>query len=238
MQKVSTSTRSLRRDLGIDLSPGAMEGLKWFALACMVLDHANRILLNGTALWMGDLGRMALPLFGFLLAHNLARPGALESGVYRRVVLRLLAAGVAATPLYVCAFHPVAGWWPLNILLLFLLFVGIVWLIDLGNAMAVYGVAVFIIGGALVEYVWIGLAYCLCAFWFCRRKTRLALMGWLLSTALLGILNRNLWAMAALPLLFLAQHINVAVPRIKHLFYAMYPLHLLALLLLKQIAYL
>jgi len=55
-------------------------------LALMTLDHINKHLLHERVTALFDLGRMALPLFGLVLAYNLARPGTLERGVYIRVL--------------------------------------------------------------------------------------------------------------------------------------------------------
>lgn len=48
----------------------------------------------------------------------------------------------------------------------------------------------------------------------------------------LWFINRNLWALAALPVLFLASRVDVRSPRLRA-FYAYYPLHLAALWLIR-----
>lgn len=42
----------------------------------------------------------------------------------------------------------------------------------------------------------------------------------------------NLWALAAIPLMLAAPLVDVKVPRLRHVFYAFYPLHLAVLWLL------
>jgi hypothetical protein len=42
---------------------------------------------------MFDVGRIVMPLFGFVLAYTLSRPAVLAHGVFRRVSLRLLIYG-------------------------------------------------------------------------------------------------------------------------------------------------
>ena len=54
-----------------------------------------------------------------------------------------------------------------------------------------------------------------------------------LACAALWFINRNLWALAALPVLFLASRVDVRVPRLRWAFYAYYPLHLAALWLIR-----
>ena len=54
-----------------------------------------------------------------------------------------------------------------------------------------------------------------------------------LACAALWFVNRNLWALAALPVLFLASRVDVRLPRLRWAFYAYYPLHLAALWLIR-----
>ena len=56
---------------------------------------------------------------------------------------------------------------------------------------------VFILGGALVEFWWPGLAACLLAWAYCRRPSWMTLALWGGTIASLYIINRNLWALAA-----------------------------------------
>ncbi|RYF00853.1 MAG: hypothetical protein EOO77_33545, partial [Oxalobacteraceae bacterium] len=55
------------------------------------------------------------------------------------------------------------------------------------------------------------------------------LAGWSLAIAALYVINRSLWALAALPLIFAAPHVKISVPRAGRLFYVYYPAHLAAL---------
>lgn len=80
---------------------GRLEAVKWLALLCMLLDHVNKYLLAGAEPALFALGRLALPLFGFVLAYNLARPGALARGAYRRLLPRLAAFGALASPSFI-----------------------------------------------------------------------------------------------------------------------------------------
>src|SRR5688572_12318717 len=79
----------------------------------MVLDHVNKWLYGGALVGASQVARLAFPIFAFVLAHNLARPGALESGVHRRVMQRLAVFGLLATPPFIAL---VGNYWPLNIL--------------------------------------------------------------------------------------------------------------------------
>ena len=52
---------------------------------------------------------------------------------------------------------------------------------------------------------------------------------WIGAIASLYVINRNLWALAALPLIFAAGQVNVNVPRGWLGFYVYYPVHLAVL---------
>ena len=76
---------------------GTVEALKWIALALMTGDHVNKYLFNGTLPFLFEAGRLALPLFVFVLGYNLARPGAFERGAYTRTMKRLAVFGAVAS---------------------------------------------------------------------------------------------------------------------------------------------
>lgn len=132
---------------------GTVEALKWLALLLMTGDHINKYLFNGTMPLLFNAGRLALPLFAFVLAYNLARPGTLERGVYVRAMKRLALFGLLATPSFACG-----------------------------------------------------------SLWF---------------------INGNFWGLVALPLVVGAMHVDLRLPRLRWVFYAYYPLHLAALLLIR-----
>jgi TraX protein len=79
------------------LNSGTLEALKCLALLLMTLDHVNKHLLHGSVPELFAAGRLALPLFGFVLGYNLARPGALASGIFSRTARRLASFGTIAT---------------------------------------------------------------------------------------------------------------------------------------------
>ena len=83
----------------LELSSGTLEALKWLALLLMTLDHVNKHLLHASVPELFAVGRLALPLFGFVLGYNLARPGVLASGGYSRTARRLaIFASLATIP--------------------------------------------------------------------------------------------------------------------------------------------
>ena len=72
------------------LSSGAVEALKWIAVVSMTIDHVNRYLLHGSVSYIFALGRLAMPIFSFTLAYQLARTNAFSNGVHFRVIHRLV----------------------------------------------------------------------------------------------------------------------------------------------------
>ena len=70
---------------------GGIEALKWLALASMILDHINKYLFNYSIDYFFEIGRLAMPLFGFIFAYNMARdkknPKIRESGNAQGMVL-------------------------------------------------------------------------------------------------------------------------------------------------------
>lgn len=220
-------------ELGFKVTDGTMEAIKWFALLVMTLDHTNKYLFGEKLPGLFELGRLAMPLFAFVLAYNLARRGTLQSGVYIRTAKRLGIYGMVASPFFVGLGGLVLGWWPLNILFMLLVACVTLYLVEKGGrANMVAAVAVFLIGGCFVEFWWFALAFCLAAFWFCKTVSKTALIVWLLAAASLYVVNRNLWALAAMPLILAAPLVDVKMPRFSHVFYVYYPAHLAVLLII------
>ena len=214
------------RAQGLVISDGTLEALKWLGMVLMALDHVNKYLLGGSSAVLFDLGRMVMPLFGFVLMYNLARPSALAAGVHGRVMRRLLVFGALSTPVFIA----LVGWWPLNILFMLLLATGIVWLLERGGpARIALAILALVVAGALVEFWWFGVLSCLGAWAYCRRPTPLRFGLWVLALALLWVVNRNFAALAVLPLLWGATRVDVPLVRSRWVFYAFYPLHLVAI---------
>jgi len=217
----------------ITISGGTLEALKWLGLVLMVLDHANKYLFAHTIPGAFEAGRLAMPIFGFVLAYNLARPGALAAGVHVRVMKRLALYGLAATPFFIGLGGLLAGWWPLNIMFMLLVSAGVVRLVEQGGFARLAGAAaLFLLGGAFVEFWWFALAFTVSAWWYFKTGSKAAVVACTLALAALFVVNKNLWALAAIPLMLAAPLVDVKVPRLRHVFYAFYPLHLAVLWLL------
>lgn len=221
----------------LGVSDGTIEALKWLGVILMTLDHLNKYLLHGAVPALFALGRIALPLFTFVLAFNLARPGALDRGAYGRAATRLLVFGAIASIPFISLGGLGAGWWPLNIMATLLVGTTVVYLLDRGGFIRITSAFVlFLIGGCLVEFWWPAIATILAAWCYMKRPSWLALLAWLLATLALNlngwafarmpIVNASTWALAAFPIIFASSHVTLAAPRLRYVFYAYFPLHL------------
>lgn len=239
MQSTSKLTEFTGRPAGAAALPhlvitnGSIEALKWLALVLMTGDHVNKYLFNGTIDFLFAAGRLAMPLFVFVLAYNLSRPN-MEEGANRRTMGRLALAGLLATPAFMALGGLMAGWWPLNILFTLLALVGILHLADLRTAGGYTGTAaVFLFGGAFVEFWWPALLFGFAVWSYRKHPSWIAVGLSLASLVALYWINGNQWALASIPVILACTSIDLRVPRISWFFYAYYPIHLLVLWLIR-----
>jgi len=209
------------------ISEAALSAAKWIALVLMVVDHSNKYLFGSSVAWMYALGRISMPLFAVVLGYNLARPGMLAGGGYRRVAVRLVGFGLLATAPFI-ALNKLPLGWPLNMLFTLLVAVLAAWLFDKGGSVSpIVGWLVLIWGGALVEYWWPAVGLCLCLWAYQRQPSRGLVLGFLACLGLLWFVNGNHWALVAVPVLMALQRWwTVKLPRAQWMFYLLYPLHL------------
>lgn len=206
---------------------GTLEALKWLALILMTLDHINTFLFARTLPGAYEAGRIAMPLFSFVLGYNLARPDAWQNGLYIRTMKRLAVFGVLATPFFIGLANLPGGWRPLNILFTFLVATATIAFVERGGAGPyAAAAAVFVAGGAIVEYSWCGPLLCASAWLYSRMPGKPALMLLAAATMLLYVVNQNFWALAALPIILAAPTLHLRMPRIRYAFYIYYPAHL------------
>lgn len=216
------------------VSDGAIESIKWLALLLMTGDHINKYLFNETLPYLFEIGRVAMPLFVFVLAYNLARPGVYESGAYRRTMIRLAIFGLLATPAFIALGGLLDGWWPLNIMFALLSITATLFLIEnrtVGGCIA--AAMVFMIGGAFVEFWWPAITFGLAVWWYCKKPGLMPFALVLASILALWVVNRNSWALAAVPIILMFSRIDLRTPRLRWAFYGYYPIHLVALWLIR-----
>lgn len=210
----------------IKINNGTLEALKWLAMIAMTIDHYNRFFWNTSSYTALSIGRLAMPLFAFIFAYNLARPEAFSQGIYHRVITRLIIFGLLATPAYM-SMRALTQIWPLNIMFSFCLTAIILYLYEKKIKISLaFAIIVFLIGGIFVEFAWQGIAFCLMCWTYCRKPSLLSLLAACFFCYMIATLNGNEWALMSLPLIALATQIKLAMPRIPYLFYVYYPLHL------------
>ena len=209
----------------LTIADGTVEALKWLALLLMTGDHINKYLFNATLPVLFELGRLALPIFVFVLAYNLSRPGLLKQGAYQRTINRLGLVGIlASVPFIALGNLQDAGWLPLNVLFTLLVLTATLYLIERGDLTAA-GV-LFLVGGNLVEYWWLGLALGVAVWTYCKQPSLASAAVALMACAGLWLINGNGWALAAVPLMLGATRVDLRLPRLRWAFYLYYPLHL------------
>lgn len=219
------------------VSDGTIEALKWLALGLMTLDHFNKYIFHDAVPALFALGRLTLPLFAFVLAYNLARPGAMPRGTFKRIAARLVLYGSMASVPFVALGGLGAGWWPLNVMATLLVATGVVYLLERGGFFClVLAAPLFLVGGGLVEFWWPGIALTVAAWCYVKRPSWAALLAWVLASLALNLngwafarmplMNASMWALAAFPVIFAAPYFEMRVPRFPSFFYTYYPLHL------------
>ncbi len=176
---------------------------------------------------------VAQELWGLALAYNLARPGVIEGEAGRRVIVRLALFGAAATPAYMALGKLSWGWWPLNVMALFLVAAVVLRLVvQGGTTRRAMAAIVFVVAGSVVEFWWFGLGTIGAAWRYCKAPTWQNAALLTAAVATLGLVNGNQWALAALPVAAVIARIKARIPRTGRFFYWFYPLHLSAILVL------
>jgi hypothetical protein len=214
----------------IRVSGGTLEALKWLGLITMTLDHFNRILLAMHYEALYCIGRLALPLFAFVFAYNLAQNEG-SPALYFKSFKRLIFFGLLATPAFI-AMRQLDSIFPLNIMFTLLAAALTIYFYDEDKNIPL---AVFscLIGGMLVEYSWAGIILC-AGFWlYCIKPTLAAVIALVTGYTLLYYSNGNNWGLAALPIISLLIPFDLKIPRLRYLFWIFYPLHLSVFVLIK-----
>lgn len=219
----------------IAFTSGTVEALKWLALVLMTGDHVNKHLIKPhipELLWAG---RLAMPIFMVILAYNLSRLGALESSIYPRTFRRLATFGVIASAPYVALSQREPAWLPLNILFTLLATAATIYYVErarrsVGDAERyanwMLAIGIFVVIGAVVEYRWPALLLGVATWQYFSRPSWAAFAAMIAGWASLHLINMNHWALAAIPILYIASRIDVPLPRWRWAFYVYYPLHL------------
>lgn len=222
------------------VSDNAIEGIKWTAILFMTIDHINSLLIHRTTgqfySELFSVGRIAFPLFAFVLAYNLARPRSAQgekkaiAGAFSRL---LLFGAISIVPYFIATGGSIL---PMNIMFTLALATGIIYVIHLGteckkrtSRYAVYFLAhlIFIVISPLVDYSLYGVSLIVMAWLFFRYSSTLSLVLTCILAFSLFYVNGNHWGLIALPIFGLSYFIDVKIPRTSQLvYYIYYPAHL------------
>lgn len=217
-----------------ELSSGSMEALKWLAVLLMTLDHVNVYLLNSTHPWMFIAGRLALPLFAWVLASNLARAHSDNPSLALRVLDRLLPCMLIAELPYRALNYAVVGFLPLNILFTLGAGVAIIALLESHwRFRLLLAILFFLLSGQFIDYGWAGSGLLVSIWYFLRQPGLLRILPLLAAMLAINSINTNQWAYAALVPLLIATHYPIALPRLRNVLYVYYPVHLAVIVILK-----
>jgi TraX protein len=228
-------------EIYINLNIKNLELLKYIAFVCMILDHINTFLYQGKIPYFYEIGRLAMPLFCFTFAYGLGcrRKHEIKTSTKKsemNLVLKTLLNGVLSFYFFYCLNKPNIYWYPLNIMFLFSTVAFLIHYIenkpfDL-NRFFLCSI-IFFICGAVVDYFWIGLLFCLAVYYYAKTNHIYTLGLLIVSFLLLCWLNNNLFALLALILIWINSLKKIQIPRIKNLFYFLYPTHLAVLCFFK-----
>lgn len=212
----------------------ALEAAKWAALATMTADHWGKIVEPDHFLATHVVGRLAFPLFAWIVGTRLA----LSPGLTGRYLRRLLPWALVSQPVFVLAGR---SWIEGNILVTLLLGVAATWALrSLAAGRIAAGLAALLPACALApfaEFGPVGVAAVPITAFLARRGLRRG--AW--AAGPLGLLANarntvpplalpDAAALLATPVALLCLVRPVRLPRLPtHVFYAYYPLHLLAL---------
>ncbi|MEY4529770.1 MAG: hypothetical protein RLZZ156_491 [Deinococcota bacterium] len=217
----------------ISLSPLGQDVLRGVAVITMVLDHINKVFLREQFEVFTYAGRLAFPLFAFLLAYNLTA----REVNWRQYLVPLIVAGIAAQLPFVALFQPL-----LNIMFTLLLGVLVFPLYDLLER--AFGKGLGNLAWLLVMIPNLFTDYPLLGAWLvplgCILVQKKALIYWI--PFLVVALTANQFTPVSqmvlmLPILVLGAALidgkRLGIPRV--VWWAFYPFHLFVLVVLERL---
>jgi hypothetical protein len=220
-----------------NLTSGQQEALKWLAIVTMTIDHINALLFNYSEQPLFWIGRLAFPLFAFLMAYNLV----VRKVKPTRYVYPLVVFALCTQPVYYLVFNN----WTGNIfmtLALGVLFVGLqrmaaqripMWLSYLFIAPLVA------IPALHVDYGIPGVFLIPVVVFFLEHPRPLLLVGlgfYLLAVNTFG--PYSVMPLLLVPIIYFMSRFDLPLRRANPwLFYLFYPVHLLVLEVIQRQLY-
>lgn len=218
--------------------------LRGIALMSMIVDHAGLALFPDIGLFR-CIGRLSFPIYCFLIVQGYLHTRSIRS--YGRRLL--LVAILSEIPFDLLIFGRVASPMEQNVLFSLLLGLMALYAADLLHEKPLHASAVILAlcmcaMAANVSYGWLSIALCLCMRYAGKSHLRLAVytgstlalytLSLLLSGVTMSWVLVSLCALLALiPLLLYNGKRGAHHPALTFLFYAAYPLHIMALVVIR-----
>ena len=200
----------------------SQEGLKILACVTMLVDHAA--LLFGGSPWLRVIGRLAFPIYCFLLTEGIR-----HTRDVRRYLSRLLFAAIVSEPIYDLVLYPCAMLWcmtmihkPVAKLAVMLLFALAVQLVRASyGSSGIYMIALFALCRGMPEGKWVLAA-------------GLLVINWLMGSFTVSVFGLDvpvqLFAeLALVPIFLYSGEKRTRLKAVSWGFYLFYPAHLLLL---------
>ena len=220
--------------------------LRLLALICMFIDHAGLALFPSVGLFR-CIGRLAFPLYCFLLTQGFIHTRDLRAYARRLLLIAVL----SELPFDLLIFGQPVSPVEQNVLFSLLLSLAALYAADTLQAKPLWawmmiGMILLSAMAAHVSYGWLGIALCLCMYYARGRKLRLALsiacplLLYSLSLLFSGVTIS--WVLVSfcsllsiVPVLLHNGRRGPHMPATAFLFYASYPLHLTALVVIRAL---
>ena len=197
--------------------------LKWIAIISMLIDHIGLVLFPEEQIFR-IIGRLAFPIFAYTLTE-----GFLHTGNIKKYLIRLgIFAVISEVPYDLLFGEGIIDWSMQNVFLT--LFLGLSMLVLITRITAVYiQVLTVIMIGIISEilgadYGTIGILT-IWLFYYLRDKK----IAKYTAVSLLMLTTQGVQMFAALALIPIGLHNGKRGPKMKYIFYIIYPLHLLIL---------
>jgi len=220
------------------LSSSQYDMLKIIAVLAMVVSHVGMFALSEYSNISFEIGRVAMPLFSFLLMYGYIHYTSSPLKYLVRIFIVALVSQAPASQLF-----DIEGY-IMSLNIMFTLFFGllIVYLLDYGinskekkyTYFSFYLAAIlFMASGIFVDYFYLGLILIISYWSWLRFSSHQTLYAAMIATSLLNIpygIFVSVWGMGALVILYLVMNTKFKFPRInKWFFYLFYPVHLVIL---------
>jgi len=205
-----------------------IELLKWIAIITMVVDHIGIIIFKDVE-FLRAIGRISLPLFGYILIHNYL----FFSKNRKKYIYRLWSFAIISQPFF---WFIIAE--KINIFALLALVITVIYLSEKIESMDRKAIEKFItiflllfvsiVFSFFVDYGILGFLFLISIYLSFISYKYISVN--LISTFFLNLGTYQYYTIIYYPVIYIVSKINIGIPRVnKWFFYSFYPIHLLIL---------